>query len=306
MARYNLQIKTGTYVGNGVDDTGITGVGFRPDLVIIDSDSTTHSVMRTKHMIGDSTSYLNSATANLANAVQSLDADGFTVGTDGTVNSNAVNYYYTAIRGTSGQDYFKTGRYVGTGGDDRNYTGGLIGFTPDLVIAKRDAGTSAYWRSSAMPADSSGTFAGIAQTADVIQSLISGGFQLGTNAGANGSGSTYYFMAMKALAGVIAVGTYTGNGVAGKKVSGVGFQPDMVITHRDSASNQGIYRTSSMPDANSSQMGASASNNQLITAMHSDGFTLGNNAGANGSGSTYYWFAFKSGNYNVPLNRLSA
>lgn len=304
MARSNLQIKVGTYTGTGVAQD-IIGIGFRPNVIFLDSESTTHSAMRTNHMIGDSTAIMGAALANTTNAITEILNDGFKIGTDASVNTNAVNYHYIAIRGTVGQAHFRTGRYIGTGGEDRSYTGGALGFTPDLVITKRDGGSNAAWRTSIMSGDTAANFAGVANAANKIQSLIENGFQIGTDSEVNTSAAVYHFFAMKKYPGILAMGSYVGDGATTKTITGIGFTPDAVIVKRNGAS-QGLYKTSTMSGATAAQMGASAAITTGIKSLDSDGFSVGNAAGANTSAETHFWIAFKSGNFNVPITRLTA
>ena len=74
------EVLTGIYMGNGVDNRQITGLGFHPDVVIIKSILTQQAVVRTSTMTGDVSK--NMATGEIvSNAIQSLDPSGFTVGT---------------------------------------------------------------------------------------------------------------------------------------------------------------------------------------------------------------------------------
>ena len=99
------KIATGTYTGDGAATQAITGVGFRPKLVIIyrplDSGNTPGFKID-----ADTTSALYYRTALTSyiyqdDAIISLDADGFTVGDStpifiNTFNVNAQVYTYTA------------------------------------------------------------------------------------------------------------------------------------------------------------------------------------------------------------------
>jgi hypothetical protein len=302
MARSNLQIKVGTYTGNGVDDTQITGIGFRPDFIIVKGVGT-HAVMRTKSMLGDSTGYLATATSNLANSIQEILNDGFMIGTDATVNTNAVVYYYMAIRGISAQNYFRVGRYTGNGADDRNYTGGDINFTPEFAIIKRDGATNADWRGPTLIGDATGVFNNVGVQTDRIQAFISNGFQIGTNNEVNSNNQTHHFLAMKTYPGMLASGTYVGTGVAGKTVTGIGFSPDFLIVKREGVSVGVLTTSNSTPS--SYQMSASGALSGGITALGVDGFTVGSAGQVNTNGDTYHYIAFKAGDFSLPLSRSS-
>ena len=93
-------VTSGTYAGNATDNRAVTGVGFTPISVLVkDTALTNQATLRTGES-GDLSSKVRANTAPLANAIQSLDADGFTIGTDGTVNTNLSNYYWVAFGAT--------------------------------------------------------------------------------------------------------------------------------------------------------------------------------------------------------------
>jgi hypothetical protein len=92
-APVQAQMRTGRYVGDGLDNRRITGLGFQPAVVLIKADTGQNAVMRTSTMVGDLSKDLTSTTALTANLIQSLDADGFTIGNDTRVNSDSVTYY---------------------------------------------------------------------------------------------------------------------------------------------------------------------------------------------------------------------
>lgn len=86
-----------TYTGNASDDRAITGLGFQPDFVLVKGAGTQTAQMRFKDQVGDSCLSVAAAVA-ASNRIQSLDADGFTVGSDATVNSNGVVYFVIAFK----------------------------------------------------------------------------------------------------------------------------------------------------------------------------------------------------------------
>jgi hypothetical protein len=94
------RVDTGSYNGNGLDNRDIGGIGFQPHYVIVRADDTVTArpgVHRPAALGGDSTLRFD-ANANLANAIQALQADGFQVGTDTGVNVNNVAYHHLAVR----------------------------------------------------------------------------------------------------------------------------------------------------------------------------------------------------------------
>ncbi len=302
--RTNLQIKVGTYTGNGVDATNIAGVGFRPDIVIVKGGANI-AVMRIKEMVGDTSAILVGSTANAADCIQEILNDGFQVGTDAKVNANETTYYYIAMRGLSGQNHFRTGRYVGDGTDNRNYAGGGLNFTPDIVLLKVNSAANATLRTSAMIGDTSSLLTSSANAANLIQSLISNGFQVGSSSQVNANAVDIFFLAMKLFPGVIAVGSYIGNGVDSRAITGIGFQPNVVIIKGDTA-QQGCFRTSDIAGDSALLFGAAAESADRIQSLDIDGFIIGTAAPVNSDTVTYYWIALRAGNFNAPVVRTAA
>ena len=304
MARLNLQIKVFTYAGDASNDRIISGIGFAPDFVMVKGGANV-ACIRTKEMIGDKSVSMSSALATAADQIQGFTTDGFVLGTSALANAAATTYYGVAIRGNVAQSYFRTGKYYGTAADSRNYTAGGLNFTPDLVMLFGDTAQQKVWKSSSMAGDLAQYFGGVAGSSDRIQNLQSNGWQLGTSSEANGNTLLYFWLAAKVFAGAIAVGTYAGDGIDGKAISGVGFQPSAIIVKRDGAS-QGRFATSDQTANDSQFLGASASAAAGIKSITSDGFTVGTDNSVNNASSTYYWIAFKTGTFILPVTRLSA
>ena len=90
-------------------------------------------------------------------------------------------------------------------------------------------------------------------------------------------------------------GTYAGT--AGTlNITGLGFQPDVVIVKRITGATVAVIKTSTMAGAASKAMtGATATGTGDITSLNADGFTVVNTTGnANASGQTFTWIAFKA------------
>jgi hypothetical protein len=126
---------------------------------------------------------------------------------------------------------------------------------------------------------------------DRVQAITSDGFQVGAHNNVNRSASTYYWIAFEASSKVT-VGTYTGNGVDNRNITGVGFDPRWVWIKRQS-SNQGVWRSNTMTGDVTSVWGAAAFANDRIQSLITDGFQVGTSATVNGaSGSpTFYYLA---------------
>ena len=124
----------------------------------------------------------------------------------------------------------KTASYEGTGSPRCIRE---LGFQPVLVIIKGDTGEWAVWRSSSMKGDSTADFAnGQPNIQDAITSLDPGAFSLGKDPSVNGKGVKYYYVAF-ADSPDIKVGSYVGDGVDGKSITGVAFRPALVFLKWD-------------------------------------------------------------------------
>jgi len=93
-------------------------------------------------------------------------------------------------------------------------------------------------------------------------------------------------------------GSYTGNGVDNREITGIGFQPDYVLVRRDGGEylpDSGlVFRTKTM-NANESSTTYGAMLTNGIKSFTTDGFTLGTDDRVNKNGETYHYIAFKEG-----------
>lgn len=304
MPRYNLQIKVGTYTGNGVDLTEITDVGFKPQFVIVKGGANT-ACFRTKQMAADSCAYLASNTANFSSGIKGFLDTGFQLGTDAKANANGTTYYYVAMRGVDAQQYFRTLVYGGNGSDARQLTSAGIFFQPNIFFTKGNRADNPCVRTESVVGDNSWHFSGSADAANEIQNFVANGVELGTSSRVNSNGSEYFAVALKHFSVCIASGTYTGNAADDREITGVGFQPDVVIIKNGATTNAAVIRTSDFAAGNSASLAAAAPTTDLIQSFISDGFSVGTNVAVNGNTNTIYWIAIKAGNFNVPITRVA-
>ena len=90
---------------------------------------------------------------------------------------------------------------------------------------------------------------------------------------------------------------YTGNGVSGRAITGVGFQPDLLWTKARSAAYSHRLSDAAMGATNSlitNSTGAIATDD-VFDSLDSDGFTVGNDAGSNADTKTYVAWNWKGG-----------
>jgi type II secretory pathway pseudopilin PulG len=282
-----MRLVTGSYVGSGEDDRAISGIGFQPDVVIIKAATNRAGVIRTSTMSGDRTKVLGSTGALVSNCVQSLDADGFTVGTDSRVNGWGGAYYWVAMK--AGSD-LAVGSYVGNGADNRSITG--VGFQPIWVVTLGD-GSDSVFRPGPAAGDSSYIMTGTGSQTNRIQALAPDGFQVGSNADVNESGTTFHYIAWAASSQVSA-GSYIGNGSDNRSITGIGFQPLVAWVKRDD-SQSAVWRPASLTGDSTLYWGGTASASNRIQALQADGFQVGTNGTVNTNGNTYYRLALRDG-----------
>ena len=91
----------------------------------------------------------------------------------------------------------------------------------------------------------------------------------------------------------IASGSYTGNGAPSAAITGVGFQPDVVIIKADSAIARAVIRTATM-GLTKEMTGAAAAAAGYVLSLDTNGFTVSGNARVNQAGVTYHWIAFET------------
>ncbi len=124
-----------------------------------------------------------------------------------------------------------------------------------------------------------------------IESLDTDGLTVGTDTAVNTSGDPYYWVAIKEVSGRSKFGSYTGDGVDSRSITGVGFQPDYVMVFPDATSNS-VHRMSSMTGDSTMRFDASGFSTNKIQALESDGFQVGSHSVVNSGTVVYYWAAF--------------
>jgi hypothetical protein len=204
----------------------------------------------------------------------------YAIGSQGDTASAPLTVGTNGIRVASGS-------YTGTALDNRDVTG--VGFQPDVVIVKGNTAQVAVMRTSTMSGDASKPLSGATGLGtNRIQVLQSDGFQVGTNVQVNGLALTYYWTAIKASPGHMALGTYTGTG-ANRSITGLGFSPEYVMVLGAGLQNA-VQRMSAM--TRTFRFDGDTGTTTGVTSLDSDGFSLGANSNVNGSGTTYHYAAF--------------
>lgn len=279
------EVLSGSYVGNGADNRQITGLGFSPDLVIVKGDTAQNAVLRAYPWAGDFTKDLIDGTVT-ADRIQSLDTEGFTIGTDARVNSNGVTYHWIAWIGGAGE--MTAGTYTGNGASGRNITD--LGFAPDFVIVLGSTVEAVYRNSAAAASHSFDA----ASSAAWISALGADGFTIGNDARVNSNGGTYAYIAWREVAGRMDVGTYAGDGADDRSIAGVGFQPEYAFVQRNATGYNALHHPRSIGASTDSTLffdarGAFAN---YIQGLEADGFQVGNQTNVNAASATYVYAAW--------------
>ncbi len=183
-----------------------------------------------------------------------------------------------------------SGSYTGNGTDRRSIT--AMYFQPDVIIIKGNTTQDAVIRTSSMTGDTTKDMAAVATTSNLIESLDTKGFTVGTDARVNSNDVTYYWVAFKAAAGEMQVGSYIGNGTPRRSITGVGFRPGCVAVLPATA-DPANFKTSYMAGDLSEEFRNNKSHTDQIFSLDADGFTVGNTKPVNNLGTTYYYVAWK-------------
>lgn len=287
-----FNIKAVAYTGTGLAQP-ITGLGFTmntgTNTVLVIKGGANIAQVTTGEMGANKTQSITGSTPG-SGEVTSLDADGFTLGTLGAVNTLGTTYHAIAIYDSTGASV-KTGTYAGNATGPRSFTG--LGFSPNALFTWDDLGDTGGYRTSDMPTDSFLPYNGGALLTDRILSLDSDGFTVSFRNEVNGTGRNYYWVAIKTTANLFKTITYTGNATDNRDITGMGFQPDCVWD-KDSTTDAMAVRFSTETGDNAFLMTATGEAANIIQSFGTDGYQVGTSANTNGNTNTYYSVGFKN------------
>ena len=285
-----LHMTSGTYVGNGVKPRAIKATSFKPDLVIIRGDTNQTAVVRTATMTGDQAKPMVGGAALTAGLITSLDANGFTVGSDNRVNASAVVYYWVALQ--AGPGTLTVASYVGNGAVSRPITG--VGFSPEYVAVHDSGNARAVQRYGGM-SRSYQFDADTGQVSTRIASLDADGFTVGNANETNRSGNTFHYYAFNNSPGSVDVGSYTGDGADNRNITGIGFRPGYVSIRSDNTATarRGAHRFTAEPGDHSFLFDGVALPN-LIQDLLDDGFQVGTDLTVNQTGIKNFHLALRN------------
>ncbi len=263
--------------------------------MIIKADTTAgYAIFKTASMSSGEYAYFAASADNVENQI-TFDDDGFTLQLNGDVNANNVIYKYIAFAGNdcSSSGVMCYGSYNG------NYVVGSpnqtinTGFSPDLVIVKRTITTAANFLTSVMPDSGAGYASFFTATADdttanyfPANSISSNGFTVGPSN--NTYAGLFYYLTFKKGAGILDVGSYTGNGTSQTISPPLMSQvtPNFVLTKATTAVLPVFNTTQSYGDY-SSVLSNAANVTGAIKQLIPGGFSLGNSSYSNSNNTGY-------------------
>ncbi len=287
---------TGTYTGTGSAQT-IT-LGWKPTLVIVKAATNVASA----RIGGGDWWYGKTATASATAHVASgvfIEATGFSVGTDASVSTNAVTYHYIAIKDNESNSVM-TADYAGNG---------VAGRVVDLFRGKEVAAAYIKRDNTFQPVIAARGLTGYYMdgTGSVTASLdaagdITVGSEDSVNQWAGDAGESTSVVGFTNNQN-ISVGTYVGNGSAGRVVP-FAFEPDaLLIFPRASTSTSATLWTSSLATGDHLPMEAAAMTSGRITSVVGSRMIVSADAAINQNSREYLLIAIRrnrNGSFTSP------
>ena len=304
-------IVTGSYTGNGVSDRLIE-IGGQPAVAVVireDGGTNPRQIWKTSAMAGTLSMRWVDSIAASTEWVKSLTGQGFTVGNAAGVNENLVPYFYWAL--AADPSYLEIGTYTGDGNDNRNIT---TVFQPDIVFCQATSdGLNLrhlfIWQASVGGDDAIAWETAADPETNRIQGVGPSSFQVGT--GLNANTVVYYWVALRRKDGIVADGTYTGNGLDNRNIpithtdAGIEdglplylFSPAIVQIKNNTSARQACYRMVQHTDA--TLFGDSAIADQ-IQALNTYQFQVGTLNTVNGNTVLYRWWAIFPGDFATDI-----
>ena len=276
----------------------------------------------TKELISNSTA----AEATDADTLTAFNANGFSIGADATVNTNAATYASWTFR--KAPKFFDVVTYTGTGSAGLTVSHNL-GSAPGCFIVKRTDTSGDSWAvyhryfggTHYSPLDSGSSFFGNSTRWNNVDATATE-FTVGSSTSVNASGGTYvaYLFAHNDSDGgfgatgdqdIIKCGSYTGNGASTGPTVDLGFEPQWILIANSSTtqywtiydSMRGLVHQGddarlhpNRTDAESTTFGA------LIDLLPNGFRPAASSNQINQSGNVYVYVAIRRGPMAVPTS----
>ena len=319
----------------------ITGLGFSPSFIWFKNRTGTNSHALFDSVRGNLSSIYSDLTsaANISSAgedLTSFDSDGFSVGTVAnagstnvsggsivawnwkansipTINTDGTIQSIVSANANAGMSIVK---YTGNGVNGSTVGHGL-GVAPEMMIIK-SLSSVLFWAiynkyntgSSGNPATERlklPTNLASATTTIYWDSTEPGAsvFTIGTDTDVNTNNDEFIAYCFTSISGFSKMGSYVGNATNNRAITGLGFQPDFVMLKNTASSTTfwSIFDSSRggslalFPNSNQ----AEANETGVFVSLDSDGFTVNQEATANGNGNTIIYMAYKENPTPMPL-----
>lgn len=319
MARGNLRIAVGSYTGNGTANTNID-IGFKPKYVIIKRTAGAANALYLHPDMPYGTNGQVLSSAEITGHCKNISDNGFVLDASAITNPAGTLVNYVAFGGKS--EAISVGSYVGNATDNRNYTtvstytntalnnNGDINFTPNFVFVKAATalGNGLKTLGQHGSGDFAGSWDGINEGSDRIQSFSLGGFQLGTANTLNQNATTFRYLAMKTTNEFYAETTYTGNGTSNSCT--LPFMPDFLLIKTTTANSAGAIWFKGTPQGTSYGLNSSSDLTTAILSVLQNPVnssqcivSVGSDIRVNENAQLIRVYAFKAGDFIVPFNR---
>jgi hypothetical protein len=316
------------YTGNATAQTITNGIDLAGEggLVWVKSRSNTsfHALVDTERGAFNTLSTNDTSGELSPSSVTSFNSDGFALGSSGDVNEGSWTYASWTFR--KAPRFFDVVTWTGDGVLGRTVSHNL-GSAPGFIVIKSTSRADAWYAlhkdsnmlilnqstaelSTAVTADYFGDGTNIVRPTDTS-------FMIGNDAGINGSGETYvaYLFAHDPLGpsgdgsdGLIACGSYTGNGSTDGPEIDLGWEPQWVLV-KNSTSGGGWVLGDVMrglSDSSGKYLYADASDAEVSynwLTPKANGFKLINTGSdANASGDTHIYIAIRRGPMRAPTS----
>lgn len=326
----NAHMDAYTYAGTG-SSNAITALQFQPDIVWIKQRSLpadAHAIYDSGRGVTNELELGALAESVVAQGLTAFGANGFTVGTDGSVNESGFNFVSWNFKANGAGSANAVGsisstvsanataaiahvRYTGTGANGT--VGHGLGKVPSMMIVRsRSLGTD--WVVYHKDADATpqngrlflNTNAGYSTGTNPFNSTAptSTVFSLGgTGISVNNSAATYIAYLFAEIEGFSKFGKYIGNGSSEGPVVWCGFNPEFVLIKRADTTGPWQLQDSARTPSNvgsalratlfSNTTDADTLNSVYDTDFLSNGFKIrASTADRNASGGTYIFAAF--------------
>jgi len=226
--------------------------------------------------------------------VTSFDADGFTVGSNAQTNASGATYMALCFAPGAGAQTANFEQKVLTNTNQQEQFAHGLGTTPFWVWHKRpDEGEGEWITDAAFGEDSEsvGNEAFAVRAGGTVEAADASNITLGTatrwNTGTDDS--LLIMFGGEPVAGKFKTGTFSPSGAGNVVVTGLGFQPKVVIVRRTDALTAGVL-ADVISDGNTREI--DTGNETQPFTLDADGFTFVGSGNFNVAGATFRYFAW--------------